>query len=143
MSVRQIYHHYERWEEFHYGMWKFISAEDARTLLPVVIEFTGDHVRYGVFMQRVIVEWPISCEQSLTNIAMNRRAWVGHAACCLATGSPEYVTRQAWKHLTQQQQDNANGQADRAIASWTERYETQNSRMGNEVGIQGLLQWDS
>jgi hypothetical protein len=54
----------------------------------------------------------------LTDISQNRRAWIGHAACCMAIKCPEYITRSAWGYLTKEQQDLANAEADRAIAWW-------------------------
>lgn len=141
--MRQIYHHYETWEEFHAGMWRIVSSDEARQFCEQAVVFTGNAELYGSYMQRVIVEWPISCEQNLTNVAMNRRAWVGHAACCLAIQCPEYVTRQAWKQLSQEQQDAANAQADAAIKAWEESYARKNSGMGQEVGEQRVFQWYS
>lgn len=141
-EMHQVWHHYETWEEFHAGMWRIISNEEARALLPLAIEFTADHAIYGSYMQRVIKEWPISCEHNLTNTAMNRRAWIGHAACCLAIKCPENITRQAWKHLTLKQQDDANAQADLAIMKWEQWYAEKDFGLGQEVGGQGVFQWN-
>lgn len=141
--MRQIYHHYETWEEFHAGMWRIVTSEEARQFCERAIVFTGDAVLYGSYMQRVIREWPISCEQNLSNVSMNRRAWIGHAACCLAISCPEYATRQAWKQLSPQQQDDANAQADMAILAWENLHERENTCLGQEVGRQGVFEWHS
>lgn len=139
--MRQVWHHYQTWEEFHGGMWRIVSADEARELLPKAVEFTGDHLLYGMYMRRVITEWPISCEHNLTNVSMNRLAWVGHAACCLAIQCPESVTRSAWKMLTQEQQDLANEQARLAVMQWEKWYEGKGIGVGQEVGRQGVFQW--
>lgn len=89
-------------------------------MLERAIEFTGNHVLYGAWMMRVIAEWPISCEHNLTDVSQNRRAWVGHAAVCLAIGIPEDVVREAWGSLTDEQRRLANLQADKAIKAWEE-----------------------
>ena len=70
-------------------------------------------------MLRVVNEWPLSCEHNLT-ADCNRQAWIGQAACCLALGVPEDITREAWHMLTQSQQDEANRKADEAILVWEE-----------------------
>jgi hypothetical protein len=121
--MKQVFHHYMKWEEHHAGMWQSVSKEKADELLPKAIEFTGDHELYGSFMLKILKEWPISCEQNLTDNSINRRAWIGHAACCLAIGCPEHITRQAWHYLTQTQQDKANAQADYAISLWEKSQE--------------------
>jgi hypothetical protein len=75
-------------------------------------------------MQRVIREWPKACEHNLTAVAMNRQAWIGHAATAMALdGCPETITRQAWGRLTQEQQDAANEQAQKAIDQWINWHE--------------------
>jgi len=119
-SIRRVYHHYDQWEEYKHGMWRTANIEPG--MLEKAIAFTGDAELYGSHMRRVIVEWPISCEQNLTCKGMNRLAWVGHAACCLAIGCPEQLTRAAWHYLTQEQQDDANAQAANAVETWERRY---------------------
>ncbi len=127
--MKRKYHDYRNWEEFHYGMWKKYPADVEALFLARAIEFTSDAELYGQYMMRIVQEWPISCEHNLTNGAMNRQAWVGHAACCLAIVCPEHVTRKAWAYLTQEQQDAANAKAQEAIDYWEARYihgETEN-----------------
>ena len=84
--------------------------------------FTGNHRLYGRYMQQVTVKWPNSCINALTDYNLNRKAWIGHAACALALRCPEDITRQAWGLLTDEQRILANRQADRAIQSWEMRY---------------------
>jgi hypothetical protein len=97
-------------------MWRRVSEE--QSYLERAIAFTGDAKLYGSYMQRVIAEWPLSCEQNLTDPSINRKAWIGHAAACLAIESPEYITRMAWAYLSNEQQRDANKQADDAICLW-------------------------
>lgn len=97
-------------------MWR--SAKNRKVALQMAIEFTGNHELYGAAMRRVIKEWPFSCEHNLTNLEQNRKAWIGHAACALEIGLPEDIVRQAWGHLTKEQQDLANNEASEAIERW-------------------------
>ena len=98
------------------------DVPDRRQWLRRAVIFTGNHRLYGRYMQRVTREWPNSCANALTDSNLNRRAWIGHAACALALRCPEDITRQAWSLLTDEQRILANGQADRAIQSWEVRY---------------------
>lgn len=131
--MKRIYHPYHKWEEFSQGMWKTILGQKREMLLKEAIAFTGDAELYGSFMMRVIKEWPISCEQNLTCLDMNRKAWIGHAACCLAIGCPEDITRLAWHNLTQKQQDDANAKAQFAIETWEKNYSTENTECQNDI----------
>lgn len=114
------------------------SVGNRKRWIQKAVDFTGNHELYGSFMMRVIREWPISCENALTDYYMNRRAWVGHAAAALALNCPEYITRQAWKELTSEQQYLANKEASRAISSWENMY-IQSQELRQSVG--GSLLW--
>lgn len=114
----QIYHHYSKWEDYNAGMWKKPTKEDERKYLEMAIKFTGDAELYGEWMLKVLDAWPIACEHNLSDVGQNRKAWLGHAAVCLSFGCPEAITRQAWGHLTQEQQDKANYKASEAIRKW-------------------------
>lgn len=120
--MRRIHHPYHEWEDYKNGMWNKELPDNEKKLLKEAIAFTGDKDLYGSWMLRVIKEWPVSCEHNLTNTSINRRAWVGHAACSLAFKCPEYITREAWGFLTDVQREEANKQADYAIMKWEEMY---------------------
>lgn len=116
--MKRIYHPYWNWEEYKAGMWRNVSALSAVSFLSKAIKFTGDAELYGSFMLKVADAWPISCEHNLTDVSQNRKAWIGHAAACLAIQCPEHITREAWGRLTQKQQDDANAKAEEAIKYW-------------------------
>lgn len=119
-KFKRVYHPFHLWEEIAFGMWS--DVENEKEWLEKAISFTGNHKLYGSFMIRVVSEWPISCENALTDYNINRKAWVGHAAAALAIGCPEHITRKAWKHLSYEQQYLANEEASRAIRAWENHY---------------------
>lgn len=120
MKFKQVYHPYWDWEEIDYNMWG--SVDNAKKHLKKAVEFTGNHRLYGRFMIKVVMSWPISCENAFTDPHLNKRAWVGHAASALANGCPESITRKAWGLLTDEQRFLANKEADRAIELWEYNY---------------------
>ena len=98
------------------------EVPDRRLYLQRAVTFTGNHRLYGRYMQRVTMEWPNSCLNALTDYNLNRKAWIGHAACALALRCPEDITRQAWGLLHNEQRILANRQAERTIYAWEVRY---------------------
>jgi hypothetical protein len=118
--IKRAYLPYWEWEEVEANMWG--TVENKQDFLDRAIKFTGDAKLYGSYMLRVIEEWPNSSLHNLSNITQNRRAWVGHAACALAFQCPEDIVRYAWSFLSCQQQNEANAQADHAIAEWEKNY---------------------
>ena len=141
MVMKRIYHPYTMWEEVPAGMWANVPANEVTAHLARAIAFTGDAELYGAAMLRVIAEWPYSCEHSLTDENINRKAWIGHASTALAIGCPEHITRMAWGRLSQTQQDEANAKAQEAIDLWVSRHEAENFSLCAGMGAQGVFDW--
>lgn len=134
--MKQIYHNYETWEDWINGMWSVVGKEQEEKMLPLAIEFTGNAELYGAAMIQVVYEWPISCEQNLTNSSINRKAWIGHAACCLEFGWPEYIVRRAWKYLSEKQQVKANRKAQQAISIWIENHKQKQLNVKGQIRLE-------
>lgn len=139
-KLSRVYHPYSEWEEVKHGMWA--EVDDRKAHLARAIEFTGNHKLYGSYMTRVIREWPISCENALTDPTLNKKAWVGHAATALAIGCPEDITREAWGHLTDEQRLLANKEAERAIREWEYAYR-KDKGLHEPMGESLLPGWDT
>lgn len=118
--MKRVWVPIDRWEELSFNMWG--DVKDRRRHLERAVIFTGNHRLYGRYMMRVVEEWPNSCLNAMTDGNLNRKAWVGHAACALALRCPEDITRQAWGLLTDGQRILANRQAGRAIQAWEVRH---------------------
>jgi hypothetical protein len=134
MKLKRIYRRFQDWEEVKFNMWG--NVKDKKKWLKKAINFTSQHKLYGSYMQRVIREWPISCENALTDYSMNRKAWIGHAATAMAIQCPEDITRLAWGKLSNEQQFLANKEASRAISMWEDNYRENNGiyrNMGEEM----------
>lgn len=140
MKLERVYHAWDKWEEVEANMWG--SVRDRKKWIEKAIEFTSDHKLYGSFMMRVVDEWPISCENALTDYSLNRRAWLGHAACAFAHQIPEDIVREAWRKLTDEQQLLANKEAERAIQTWEHRY-IKDRELYKNMGAPMLFEWDS
>ena len=110
------WHPFWKWEEIKHNMWGHVS--ERREWLQKAIEFTGDNELYGLWMMRVVDAWKYSCEHHLTKLDTNRKPWIGHAAVAMAMQCPEDIVREAWGHLTEEQQRLANAAAQRAIEHW-------------------------
>jgi hypothetical protein len=131
--MNKIYHPYWLWEDWINGMWRKESKEYEEGNMSNIIQFTGDHIEYGKAMRRVIDEWPTGCENNLSNVSINRKAWLGHAACCIQFGYPEYLVRKAWFELTDEQRDLANNEARKAIKIWEQRQRLKPTLQGGKI----------
>jgi len=120
--LKRVYYSFDKWEDYKLGMWRKVPSGLEEQFLKAAILFTGDAELYGTYMIRAINEWPFGCEHNLSCTGMNRQAYIGHAATCIALTCPEYITRLAWHQLTKDQQDKANDKADIAINIWEQNY---------------------
>lgn len=138
-KIKQEYVHFEKWEDWLNGMWRTVGKSDELNMLEIAIEFTGDWERYGEAMRSVSKAWPNTMLNSLTNPGINRRAFLGHCAVCYKLEIPEYITRMAWKQLSDEQREKADRVAQETIDNWIR--EKQTKRIHKDVGEQMLLKW--
>lgn len=116
--IDRVYHHYQDLEEWRDGMWRIVggakrtaNAENAANLMRSDKDFEAA-------MMRALEEWPNSCAHNLSAEDTNRLAWLGHAGCLLAVGSPEENTRFGWHMLNTKEQNSANATAQRVLDAW-------------------------
>lgn len=118
----RVWHPIQKWESVRAGLYadgapRRMTAERAKQ---AYAEFLSDSSRFSYALQRVLTEWPIACEQFLSNESINRIAWLGQAAMCIETGVPcQY--RAGFALLTPEQQAEANRIADEALQEWSKR----------------------
>ena len=124
--MQRIYHHYELWEDYHAGM--YIENKNGRTeRVHKAVKILGTPNICRQAMQKVINEWKISTEYNLSNAEVNRKAWLGQAACCCYAGIHEDETREAWGIMTELQRVEANKIAAELINAWVTERETKES----------------
>lgn len=119
----QVFAPYWEWEDFNNGMYEDICAKSLPLLLEQAVEILSSPELFDALLSEMLKSWKVSSAVNLSNRGMNRRAWLGRAACCFALRIPEDVTRQAWKQLTDRQRNEANLIATKHII----KYEQENS----------------
>jgi hypothetical protein len=117
--VNRIYHTWDRWECYPAGFYEDrapggLSKEQAEVAYR---DFLADDTAFRVALERVLAEWPRSCEHYLSNENMNRIAWLGQASACIALGLPA-AFRGGFNRLSETQQDRANATALEYLNRW-------------------------
>lgn len=108
---------YDSREDYRAGMWRRARGSSEVTLIALAVRLLRDTARFRDVLSRVIREWPVSCRVEFTRRG-SHEAWMGAAACCLAHGVPEGLTRRAWWKLTDAEQLRANAVAREALLLW-------------------------
>ena len=101
------------------GMWSIPPVLDRDRFIAASATLMADPGRFADSMRVAVKKWPNSCKAALSTPGLNKRAWLGHAGCYLATGSPEETTRLGWHTLDDKKQFAANAAADLVIREWT------------------------
>ncbi len=116
----RVHYPWHALEEYHPdgGMWATPASLNRPRYIRDTAALLANPAAFRDAMRRALKEWPNSTAHALTTPGLNRRAWLGHAGCYLATGSPEETTRLGWHDLDDAEQRWANAAADDVIAEW-------------------------
>lgn len=115
-KLKRIYHHCEKLEES--PMWGNCKSTEKDELIQKSFNLLSNPGAFKAACRMVLIKWPFSSEHNLSARVLNRKAWMGWAACCVAHGSTEYTTRNAWRFLSDEQQKIANEIANQVIMEW-------------------------
>lgn len=126
-NMKRIYHHYEKWEDFKCGFYNNITGENKEKLILKVIELFSNPALTETYMRKVINEWNYSCEHNLSNISLNRIAYIGQAACCLYASVPCTITMNAWNKIDIVYRDIADNIANKIIKEWEQNQKLKNT----------------
>jgi len=111
------WHPYWDWECFKAGMWEDRRIDEGKVILAEKVLSSPELCR--IYMDRAVSSWKNSAEHNLSKYWLNRRPWVGWAACCISVSATEEETRCAWNfRLTEKDKTEANLIADEIIDKW-------------------------
>ncbi len=120
--MERIFHHYNLWEDYHAGMYdESKNGRQERVKKAAYILGTPEVCREA--MEKVVAEWQRATEYNLSNAEINRKAWLGQAACSCYAGIHEDETREAWGIMTEAQRIEANRIAATIIKRWVAKRE--------------------
>lgn len=118
----RVFHPWNEREEFQEGMWAKASGAKFAELSEAARKLMASPADFKAAMQRAVAHWPKSTEHNLSAVDTNRRAWMGHAGCFIATKSVEESTRIGWHKLTASQQFEADRVAQEVIDEWDRQF---------------------
>jgi len=116
--MQRIYHPYHLWEDYKAGFYDNLSGKNKDALVEKVIELFSSKELTEQFMKRVTSEWIYSCEHNLSNISLNRIAYIGQGACCVFAGVPSDITMFAWSKVKKENRDEADKIALSVLNDW-------------------------
>lgn len=121
-NIKRIYHPWWLWEDHKNGFYENISGEQKKILIEKVLEMFNSEKLTKENMNKVIEDWPYSCEHNLTNESLNKIAYIGQAACCIYAGVPSSITMEAWSLLN----DSVKKRSDKIALSVIKKWKSKN-----------------
>jgi hypothetical protein len=119
--MKQIFEHYEKWEDYKNGLYDMSSTiafdyklEESKALLK------NNDLFYKT-MLKILNDWPIATSVNLTNKGCNRRAWLGQASCNYFCKANDDIVKTAWNSLTLKEQSSANETANEIIKIYEDK----------------------
>jgi len=136
--MKRIYRRWYEWECYKAGFYDYESSKyTPDENCDIFKNYFLDLKRFNSDIDKVFKEWPISCENFLTNTSINRVAWLGQACVCLSTGvSSKY--KYCYNDLPEKIQIKANELASKRIKEW-ENEKGKNIAIHNGMGEQMLF----
>lgn len=114
---KQIFHHFSKWEDYKLGFYAS-TCVDTEQHIKKSVELLSCQDTFYKYADKVINEWIYSCEQNLTDPSLNKIAYIGQSACCIANDTPAFVTRLAWSYIDEDTQKEANKTAKKILDKW-------------------------
>ena len=121
--MERIFHNHTKWEEVELGFFSTAPKNKMEQYAEKVISVLANKKECEKRMRDVISSWPNSCEHNLSNSALNRVAWLGQSACCLAHSIPQDATMKIWSLLSDMEKEEANKIAKKIIKEWDSKHE--------------------
>jgi hypothetical protein len=116
--MNRIYHPFWLWEDYKCGFYDNVTGEKKTQYIDGIIRMFNSESETRKNMLRVINEWVYSCQHNLTNLSLNRIAYIGQGATCLYCGAPSTITMEAWSLLTKEVQMRSDKIALEVIEEW-------------------------
>jgi len=102
--MERIYHRYENWECYKSGFFNNVSGNEKTIMENKMIEIFSSSELTEYYMREVVLRWVCSCEHNLSNLSLNRVAWLGQSACCIYAKIPYKITMNYWRYLDKERQ---------------------------------------
>lgn len=126
-KVNRIYFPYWEWECYKNGFYDTVSQEQKLKGELFYKEYLSDLYRFEAGINKVFTLWTNSSKQFLTNVNINRIAWIGQAAVCIDFKISS-LCRGGFKLLNLEQQSQADNLAKKYLNIWLENeYKRQNN----------------
>ena len=119
--INRVWVEYWLWEDYCNGFYN-TNCSNELALIQESVSYMKDYDLFKEGMERAVFNWHNSMLNNLTNSSMNKIAYIGQCANCFDNKIPSFVTKKAWKLLTEQEMKINNNSALNVFESWKKIY---------------------
>ena len=119
--IKQVFIEYWLWEDYNSGFYNQNCSNEKEKLLESV-KYMKDHDKFKEGMKKAVFNWSNSMLNNLTNHSMNKIAYIGQCSNCIQNKIPSYVTKKAWKELSEEDMKINNFNALDVFDKWKKVY---------------------
>lgn len=131
----RIFHTYDKWECVGYNFYGTKKEGMSKEQCEIAFaDFLSDIDKFESALGKVTSEWKNSCEHYLTNVAMNRIAWLGQASVAYALGIPSKFCS-GWQLMPEDAQHAANVSALYYLNKWLKENDREEITMEEALSI--------
>jgi hypothetical protein len=117
--MKRIYHPWDKWEDYKHNFYGGVRDDYPRdNTLKLYADFLRNLPAFEAALKTITSEWKYSCEHNLTNISMNRIAYLGQASCALTYGVPHSLSMGGYNLLTDEEKIAADAMAQKYLSIW-------------------------
>lgn len=120
--MKRIYYHVSKLEDLNSGL---LSNGERQDMIDQSYALLSDASTFSDRASEMVSDWIYAAAHNLTNVEINRQAWIGQATCLHNHKANMNETIRAWQSLSQELQDSANAIADSIISQYVEKLECQ------------------
>lgn len=117
--MNRIFHPWDKWEDYLHNFYGGITSDFPKdNTLKLYASLLRDTDKFEAALKTIIKEWKYSCEHNLTNVAMNRVAYLGQASCALVYKVPHSLSMGGYNLLTDEEKQRADALAQKYLDKW-------------------------
>lgn len=120
-AIKREYANYETWEDYRHNFYGGVSDDwDRDDTLEIYASLLRDLPRFEAALKTITAEWQSSNRHNLTNMGLNRIAYLGQCALALVYKVPHKEGRGGYQLLTQEEKEAADALAQKYLDLWLE-----------------------
>lgn len=118
-AISRTYENWQDWEDYRHNFYGGVTDDWNRDeTLEIYASLLRDLPRFEAALRTVITEWQHSNRHNLTNMGLNRIAYLGQCALALVYKVPHKEGRGGYQLLSQEEKDAADDLAQRYLDLW-------------------------